>query len=185
MHIRHVTIADRGHGDHGPPEAVGNGLEVGVRRAGLREINCTWKENHACEQKSNALVLCTPSLSNLDSVNKCSCGLQLARIERSLTSGFILRITEECDFRLSSLLCSSLSEKWAIYADAHYKSYILSMQIYDAGKESRYRFQKAAFTISNKRTLAALMPRINKPEVEVFLWINQQPWKMEKRKKSF
>ena len=40
-HIRHVTISDRRHGDHGPPEAVGNGLEVGVRRAGLRKINCT------------------------------------------------------------------------------------------------------------------------------------------------
>ena len=51
-HIRHVTISDRGHGDHGPPEAVGNGLEVGMRRTGLREINCTWKENHACEIKS-------------------------------------------------------------------------------------------------------------------------------------
>jgi hypothetical protein len=29
---RHVTVADRGHCDNGPPEAVGNGLEVGVRR---------------------------------------------------------------------------------------------------------------------------------------------------------
>ena len=45
--IRHVTVADRGHCDNGPPEAVRNGLEVGVRRTGLRKINCTWKENHA------------------------------------------------------------------------------------------------------------------------------------------
>ena len=54
--IRHVTVADRGHCDNGPPEAVGNGLEVGVRRTGLRKINCTWKENHAWKNKQKNIL---------------------------------------------------------------------------------------------------------------------------------
>ena len=54
--IRHVTVADRGHCDNGPPEAVGNGLEVGVRRTGLRKINCTWKENHAWKRKKKTIL---------------------------------------------------------------------------------------------------------------------------------
>jgi hypothetical protein len=47
LSLRHVSVSDCGHGDDGPPEAVGNGLEVRVRRAGLGEVDRTREENHA------------------------------------------------------------------------------------------------------------------------------------------
>ena len=41
--IRHVSVTDGGHGDHGPPEPVGDRLEVRLRRSRLRKINSAWK----------------------------------------------------------------------------------------------------------------------------------------------
>jgi hypothetical protein len=38
--VRHVSVTDGGHGDDGPPEAVRNGFEVGLRRARLRKVHC-------------------------------------------------------------------------------------------------------------------------------------------------
>ena len=37
--LRHVPVADGGHGDHRPPEPVRDRLEMAVRRAGLSEVD--------------------------------------------------------------------------------------------------------------------------------------------------
>ena len=50
--LRHVSIADCGHGDHGPPEAVRNGLEVAVRGASLSEVNGGGEENNTWTVRS-------------------------------------------------------------------------------------------------------------------------------------
>lgn len=41
--VRHVTIADGGHRDYGPPESIRDGFEVGYLRASLGKIDGTWK----------------------------------------------------------------------------------------------------------------------------------------------
>lgn len=39
--VRHVTIADGGHRDYGPPESIRDGFEVGNLRASLGKIDGT------------------------------------------------------------------------------------------------------------------------------------------------
>ena len=41
--VRHVTIADCGHRDNGPPERIRDGFEVGHFRASLGKIDGTRK----------------------------------------------------------------------------------------------------------------------------------------------
>ena len=44
--LRHVPVADGGHGDHRPPEPVRDRLEMAVRRPGLSEVDRWWEKHN-------------------------------------------------------------------------------------------------------------------------------------------
>lgn len=49
--IRHVAVAHSRHGDHCPPERVWDGLEEGILRARLGEVDGTREEHDTCKEE--------------------------------------------------------------------------------------------------------------------------------------
>ena len=47
LYARHVSVADSGHRDHGPPEPVRNALEVAQRTARLRKVDSAAEKHHS------------------------------------------------------------------------------------------------------------------------------------------